>query len=85
MEQGEVKMNTKLMITIFTLTLLLISGCRIKTATPIDESAPNNEPIKIGAVYALSGPFASYGIEEKRGLEMAALEINKTGELTTER
>ena len=85
MEQGEVKMNTKLMITIFTLTLLLISGCRIKTATPIDESAPNNEPIKIGAVYALSGPFASYGIEEKEGLRWLLWRSTKTGELTTER
>ncbi|MFB6246499.1 MAG: ABC transporter substrate-binding protein [Candidatus Pacearchaeota archaeon] len=37
------------------------------------------ETIKIGAVYPLSGPLSSYGTEYKRGLEMAAEEINSNG------
>lgn len=44
----------------------------------------SNEPkkegvIKIGAAYALTGPLASFGTEYRRGLEMAANEINENG------
>jgi branched-chain amino acid transport system substrate-binding protein len=35
--------------------------------------------IRIGAVYALTGPLSSFGTEYRRGLEIAADEINESG------
>ncbi|GGC65039.1 ABC transporter substrate-binding protein [Chelatococcus reniformis] len=37
------------------------------------------ESIKVGAVYATSGPAAFLGIPEERGLRLAAEELNKAG------
>ncbi len=39
----------------------------------------SKDTIKIGAAYPLTGTMASYGIEYKRGAEMAVEEINKSG------
>lgn len=36
-------------------------------------------PVKIGFVYIMSGPFATYGQFAKQGAELAIEEINKTG------
>jgi len=43
------------------------------------KSKQPKENIKIGAVYPLTGNFATYGTEYKRGLEMAIEEINNNG------
>ncbi len=40
---------------------------------------PQGTAVKIGASYALTGPIASFGIEYRRGLELAADEINNSG------
>ena len=37
------------------------------------------KPVKIGFVYIMSGPFATYGQFAKQGAELAIEEINKTG------
>lgn len=37
------------------------------------------EPIKIGAILVLSGPFIEVGEEEKRGIDLAVEEINAKG------
>ncbi|MBN2232228.1 MAG: ABC transporter substrate-binding protein [Deltaproteobacteria bacterium] len=37
------------------------------------------EPVKIGFVYIMSGPFATYGQFAKKGAELAIDEINKAG------
>ncbi len=37
------------------------------------------EPIKLGFVYIMSGPFATYGQFAKQGAELAVEEINKAG------
>jgi branched-chain amino acid transport system substrate-binding protein len=42
-------------------------------------SAPAAEPVKIGFVYTMSGPFATYGQFAKQGAELAIDEINKAG------
>lgn len=42
-------------------------------------AAASAAPIKIGFVYIMSGPFATYGQFAKQGAEMAIDEINKAG------
>lgn len=42
-------------------------------------SSPEDQVIKIGAIYPLSGPFSDFGIEYQRGLELASNEINESG------
>ncbi len=46
--------------------------------TGVTKSNDNNF-IKIGAVYPLTGQFSTYGIEYKRGIELAVKEINGNG------
>ncbi|MDD3473616.1 MAG: ABC transporter substrate-binding protein, partial [Syntrophaceae bacterium] len=36
-------------------------------------------PVKLGFVYIMSGPFATYGQFAKQGAELAIEEINKAG------
>jgi branched-chain amino acid transport system substrate-binding protein len=42
-------------------------------------AATADDPIRVGAVYATSGPAAFLGIPEERGLRLAAEEVNKAG------
>src|ERR1700730_448649 len=41
--------------------------------------AQTQEPIKIGAIYATSGPAAFLGVPEERGLRMLAEDVNNAG------
>jgi len=41
--------------------------------------AAGTEPIKIGGVYPLSGPFAPFGSGDKQAIELAVEEINANG------
>ena len=41
--------------------------------------ARSAEPIKIGAILVLSGPFIEVGVEEKRGIDLAVEELNAKG------
>lgn len=42
-------------------------------------AAQEGEPIRIGAIYILSGPFATYGEFARDGIQMAVDEINADG------
>ncbi len=44
-----------------------------------DEPADDTEPIKIGALTSLTGPFTSWGLHVEAGLKMAADDINANG------
>jgi branched-chain amino acid transport system substrate-binding protein len=56
---------------------LLLSGVTLLLlgAAPADAA----DPVKIGVIYALTGPFAVAGQDCKRGTELAADEINAAG------
>jgi branched-chain amino acid transport system substrate-binding protein len=43
------------------------------------EEAGDGEPIKIGALTSLTGPFTSWGLHVEAGLQMAADDINAAG------
>ena len=57
--------------------LLLAFGCQNKEEKAAAEAKSENE-ILIGAVFAMTGPIASYGQESINGIKMALDEINKT-------
>lgn len=59
--------------------LILVIGGYWYLGEKNQQKTATNEPIKIGAVYPLTGPLAIYGVEFKRGVEMAVEEINATG------
>jgi branched-chain amino acid transport system substrate-binding protein len=67
--------NRPIHSTILILVLLLATvpsvGCQKVRST--------QEPLRIGAVFPLTGPAAESGIGERRGLEMAIEEINAAG------
>ena len=47
--------------------------------TSSEEPAADAEPIKIGALTSLTGPFTSWGLHVEAGLKMAADDINAAG------
>lgn len=57
--------------------LLLAFGCQNKEEKAAAEAKSENE-ILIGAVFAMTGPIASYGQESVNGIKMALDEVNKT-------
>ncbi|HEX6254910.1 MAG TPA: ABC transporter substrate-binding protein [Euzebyales bacterium] len=44
-----------------------------------DGAAADGEPIRIGTLTALSGPFAPWGVNVTNGMQMAVAEINEAG------
>ncbi|HWI64721.1 MAG TPA: ABC transporter substrate-binding protein [Symbiobacteriaceae bacterium] len=62
--------------------LLAACGGTKKTEQPAaggEKPAAETKPLKIGAVFILSGGNAGYGLAQKPGVELAAEEINKAG------
>ncbi|PIP89692.1 MAG: ethanolamine utilization protein EutJ [Bdellovibrionales bacterium CG12_big_fil_rev_8_21_14_0_65_38_15] len=57
--------------------LLLAFGCQNKEEKAAAVAKSENE-ILIGAVFAMTGPIASYGQESVNGIKMALDEVNKT-------
>jgi branched-chain amino acid transport system substrate-binding protein len=55
--------------------MLLLAG--VMAAVPLMVQA--EAPVKLGFVYIMSGPFATYGQFAKQGAELAIDEINKAG------
>lgn len=45
----------------------------------VSKKNTNNEAVKIGALYTLSGPIASYGEFQKRAAEFAVKQVNDAG------
>ncbi len=62
-------MNTKLLKSIFTLSICIV----------LFSSCNKNEAINIGATLDLSGPNAIYGDQVKQGIDLAVGEINESG------
>jgi branched-chain amino acid transport system substrate-binding protein len=50
-------------------------------ALAISGAAQSNEPIKIGTTQSLTGHYSEFGIEQLRGLQMWAADVNARGEL----
>lgn len=71
-------MNKTIKIVIGVVVLILIIGFTWYFNKNTQHTA-NSDAIKIGAILDLTSPLASYGIEYKRGLEMAVNEINAKG------
>ncbi len=69
------KKTTYLAIAMCLLILILTSGCN---RTPTG-AATSQEPIKIGFIGPLTGELASWGNNEKQGVELAVKEINDAG------
>ncbi len=60
-------------------TVLVLGAGGAQAATEQKEPAPKAEPIKIGAMFALSGPAANIGTPTKLVAEMAVAKINQDG------
>ena len=81
--------TTKLTITIFTLALLLISGCATQTTQTATQSRENTQdkmltdklPIRIGLILPLTGPSADFGNLFKESAVAAAEDLNNGGKL----
>lgn len=69
------KNTIKLTITVFTLVLLIISGC----ATQIQQNKSNTSPLTFGAILPLSGTNAFYGNFAKAGISLAIEDLNNAG------
>lgn len=65
-------------ITIISLVLILIL---VSVVIYINQRQKEPEVIKIGAILPLTGKLAEFGVDEKRGMDLALEEINKTGYL----
>jgi branched-chain amino acid transport system substrate-binding protein len=48
-------------------------------AVPSESTAQGKEPIRFGAPLALTGPVSSFGAQDKRAIDIAIEEINKSG------
>ncbi|MGE5673789.1 MAG: ABC transporter substrate-binding protein [Mycobacterium leprae] len=69
---------------VLSLSAGLLFGCggaqsTAGTDNKAQASSSSKQPIKLGAVFILSGPSAAYGIAQKAGVELAVTEINAGG------
>ncbi|WP_371357305.1 ABC transporter substrate-binding protein, partial [Hydrocoleum sp. CS-953] len=54
-------------------------GILAACTTPSNNTTDNNQPVKIGAMYLLTGGFATYGEFARDGINLALTEINTNG------
>ncbi|NES06560.1 MAG: ABC transporter substrate-binding protein [Okeania sp. SIO2F4] len=54
-------------------------GILAACSTPANNTTDNNQPVKIGAMYLLTGGFATYGEFARDGINLALTEINTNG------
>jgi branched-chain amino acid transport system substrate-binding protein len=65
--------------------LLVLAACGDDDDSDADDGAaeeggePTGEPIRIGALTSLTGPFAAWGVQVRDGMQMAVDEINADG------
>jgi len=64
------------LVAVLAIAVPLVSGC-----LPGKPAAPPAEPIKIGGLVPVTGPFAADGITFRDGMDMAIAEINEQGGL----
>jgi len=55
------------------------SGCSSSSSGSGGESAASSEPIKVGAILSLTGPYAALGTAEKNALDLEVKRINDAG------
>ena len=60
------------------LTMMLVLGL-LSRADAQAGSAAGKKPLKVGAVFILTGGNSGYGIAQRAGVELALAEINKSG------
>ncbi|WP_284035604.1 penicillin-binding protein activator [Neobacillus sp. 114] len=77
------KTKVKIGLILFVLMGLLI-GCNQTTGTSSGDNNSkddNKKPsaLKVGGLFAMTGPFASYGEQQSRGVQLAFDEINEAG------
>jgi branched-chain amino acid transport system substrate-binding protein len=53
----------------------------ILVATALSAAAQTDQPIRIGTTQSLSGHYSEFGLEQLRGLQMWAADVNARGEL----
>jgi len=73
------------MLLLFSMSLLAACGGQRETeqqtppAAESGQSAESQNPIKIGAVFILSGISSGYGIAQRAGVELAVADVNEAG------
>ncbi len=58
---------------------LLLAGCSASSSGSGGEQAASSEPIKVGAILSLTGPYAALGTAEKNALDLEVKRINDAG------
>ncbi len=75
-------MNKSFLLTALVTVALLAGACVVPVATPVQPAAaPAEGPIKIGAIYNLTGAQASLDAPSANGAKLAVKEINAAGGL----
>jgi len=60
-------------------SLALLSACSGGTKETGADGKESKEPLKIGAVFSLTGPNSPLGVPEKQAVELLAKQINESG------
>ncbi len=58
---------------------MLTMACALSSLLLLSNPASAEEPIRIGAIYIMSGPFSTYGEFARNGIDLAVDEINENG------
>ena len=77
--KGEVEMKRSFLLSILLIGALILGACATQQAAqPAGQQGATN-PIKIGAIYNLTGGMASLDVPSANGAKLAAKEINEAG------
>lgn len=67
------------MRTRFLSVLLAVMGFSTLSVSPVPAAAPSGDPVTIGAILSITGPFAPLGEPERSALQVAERDINASG------
>ena len=59
--------------------VLVASGCKKSPEAPVETPSAEAAPIKVGAIFAITGPAAFLGAPEQKTAEMLVEQINQAG------
>ena len=79
MSRKPVFRNTSLLLTMFLVFSVFLSGCGKTSSTQSNPDTSSKAPVLIGVPAPLTGATSELGIRLKRGMEMAVEEINAKG------
>ena len=71
--------KTTKLIAIFGILVLAIAACQTSIDRTTTDNTAANTPIKIGAIFILTGQGANWGRHAKQGAELALQELNTAG------